>query len=138
MVASPSSESRRASTACAYLAVAAAAITGLRAVSTDGGLFAPDARYMVAAGRWIIENGRLPETDPLTLHARLPYICQQWPVCILLAPVHDLMGEAALRALFALIDVSCSLSYSSPSRGLRASRVLFPPCSHAPRSCGCR
>lgn len=116
MVASPSSESRRASTACAYLAVAAAAITGLRAVSTDGGLFGPDARYMVAAGRWIIENGRLPETDPLTLHARLPYICQQWPVCILLAPVHDLMGEAALRALFALIDVSCSLILLSVAR----------------------
>ena len=87
----------------------------------DGGLFGPDARYMVAAGRWIIENGRLPETDLLTLHAQLPYICQQWPVCILLAPVHDLMGEAALRALFALIDVSCSLTLLSVARraGLR-------------------
>lgn len=62
MVASPSSESRRAPTACAYLAVAAAEITGLRAVSMDGGPFGPDARYMVAAGRWIIENGacRIP------------------------------------------------------------------------------
>lgn len=70
------------------------------------GLFGPDARYMVAAGRWILENARLPQTDPLTLHAKLPYICQQWPVCILLALVHDLMGETAVHALFAFIDIS--------------------------------
>lgn len=121
MGTSPSSESQRASAVCAYLAVASAAIIGLWAVSMTGGLFGPDSRYMVAAGRWILENGRLPETDPLTLHAQLPYICQQWPVCILLALVHDLMGEAALYALFALIDVSGALVLFSAARavGLR-------------------
>lgn len=121
MGASLSSESQRASTVCAYLAVASAATIGLWAVSMTGGLFGPDARYMVAAGRWILENGRLPETDPLTLQAQLPYICQQWPVCILLAQVHDLMGEAALYALFALVDVSGALVLFSAARavGLR-------------------
>lgn len=121
MVASPSSESRRASTACAYLAVAVAAIIGLWFESMRGSLFGPDARYMVAAGRWILENARLPETDPLTLHAQLPYICQQWPVCILLALVHDLMGETALRTLFVLIDLSGSFVLLSVARrvGLR-------------------
>lgn len=88
-----SSESQRASAVCAYLAVASAAIIGLWAVSMTGGLFGPDARYMVAAGRWILENGRVPETDPLTLHTQLSYICQQWPICVLLALVHDLMGR---------------------------------------------
>lgn len=118
MGASLSSESQRASAVCAYLAVASAAIIGLWAVSMSGGLFGPDARYMIAAGRWILENGRLPEADPLTLHAQLPYICQQWPVCVLLALVHDLMGEAALRALFALIDVSGALVLFSAARAV--------------------
>ncbi len=121
MGASLSSESQRASAVCAYLAVASAAIIGLWAVSMSGGLFGPDARYMIAAGRWILENGRVPETDPLTLHTQLPYICQQWPVCILLALAHDLMGEAALRALFALLDISGALVIFSVARrvGLR-------------------
>lgn len=121
MGASMPPESQRASTVCAYLAVASAAIIGLWAVSMTGGLFGPDARYMVAAGRWILEYGPLPETDPLTIHAQLPYICQQWPVCVLLALVHDLLGEAALRALFALIDIAGALALFSVARrvGLR-------------------
>ena len=103
-----SSESQRASAVCAYLAVASAAIIGLWAVSMTGGLFGPDARYMVAVGRWILENGLLPDTDPLTLHTQLPYICQQWPVCILLALVHDLLGEPPFAP--------CSPSSTSPVR----------------------
>ena len=109
-------DSQRASAACAYLAVTVASLIGLWAVSMGGGLFGPDAHYMVAAGRLILENGRLPETDPLTAHAQLPYICQQWPVCILLALVHDLMGETVLRTLFSLIDVLGALVLFSVSR----------------------
>lgn len=116
MASSLLSKSRRTSAACAYLAVAAAATIGLWAVSMGGSLFGPDARYMVAAGRWIIESARLPQTDPLTLHAQLPYICQQWPVCIVLALVHDLMGEVALGYLFALVDVSGALVLFSMAR----------------------
>lgn len=130
MVASLSSKSRMASAACAYLAVVAAAAIGLWAVSMGGGLFGPDARYMVAAGRWIFENARLPETDPLTLHTQLPYICQQWPVCILLALVHDLMGETALRALFSLIDVlgALVLFFVSRRAGLRGALPTVLSC----------
>lgn len=126
-----SSESQRASAVCAYLAVASAAIIGLWAVSMTGGLFGPDARYMVAAGRWILENGRVPETDPLTLHTQLPYICQQWPICVLLALVHDLMGKAALRALFALLDISGALVIFSVTRrvGLRGAVTTTLACA---------
>lgn len=131
MGASLSSESQRASAVCAYLAVASAATIGLWAVSMTGGLFGPDARYMVAAGRWILENGRVPETDPLTLHTQLPYICQQWPVCVLLALVHNLLGEAALRALFALIDVAGALALFSVARrvGLRGAVTTTLACA---------
>lgn len=63
-------------------ALAACAAT-LAAVSLTGwSLFQPDTRYMVAIGRWIVENGELPTSDPLTLHEGLAYICQQWPLCI--------------------------------------------------------
>lgn len=131
MGASLSSESQRASAVCAYLAVASAAVIGLWALSMTGGLFGPDARYMVAAGRWILENGRVPETDPLTLHTQLPYICQQWPVCVLLALVHDLLGEAALRDLFALLDISGALVIFSVARrvGLRGAVTTTLACA---------
>lgn len=123
-------DSQRASAACAYLAVTVASLIGLWAISMGGGLFGPDARYMVAAGRWIFENGRLPETDPLTVHAQLPYICQQWPVCILLALVHDLMGETALRTLFSFIDVSGAFVLYSVARrvGLRGALATALSC----------
>ena len=52
--------------------------------SLQGELFITDAQYMVAAGRWIIANGHLPTTDPLSIHSELTYICQQYPICILL------------------------------------------------------
>lgn len=73
----------------------------------------------------------MPETDPLTLHTQLPYICQQWPVCVLLALVHDLLGEAALRALFALIDVAGALALFSVARrvGLRGAVTTTLACA---------
>lgn len=131
MAASIAMDSRRASTVCACLAVVVAATVGVWAVSMDGGLFGPDARYMVAAGRWILENGRLPTTDPLTIHAQLPYICQQWPVCILLALVHDLMGETSVRALFAFIDISGALVLYLVARrvGLRGALATALSCA---------
>lgn len=42
--------------------------------SLQGELFITDAQYMVAAGRWIIANGHLPTTDPLSIHSELTYI----------------------------------------------------------------
>ena len=48
--------------------------------SLQGELFITDAQYMVAAGRWIIANGHLPTTDPLSIHSELTYICQQYPI----------------------------------------------------------
>lgn len=50
--------------------------------SLQGKLFITDAQYMVATGRWIIANGHLPTTDPLSIHSELTYICQQYPICI--------------------------------------------------------
>ena len=80
-------------------ALAACAAT-LAAVSLTGwSLFQPDTRYMVAIGRWIVENGELPTSDPLTLHEGLAYICQQWPLCIAAAASFDACGEAGIKCI---------------------------------------
>ena len=78
-------------------AALAACAAALAAVSLTGwSLFQPDTRYMVAIGRWIIENGKLPTSDPLTLHEGLAYICQQWPLCIAAAAIFDAFGDAVI------------------------------------------
>lgn len=73
--------------------------------SLQGELFITDAQYMVAAGRWIIANGHLPTTDPLLIHSELTYICQQYPICILVAVLYDTFGEMSVRLFFALLDM---------------------------------
>lgn len=73
--------------------------------SLQGELFITDAQYMVAAGRWIIANGHLPTTDPLSTHSELTYICQQYPICILVAVLYDTFGEMSVRLFFALLDM---------------------------------
>ena len=90
----------------APLAVCAAA---LAAVSLTGwSLFQPDTRYMVAIGRWIIENGELPTTDPLTLNEGLAYTCQQWPLCIAAAAIFDTFGEAGIKCAAAALDMAAA------------------------------
>lgn len=89
-------------------ALAACAAT-LAAVSLTGwSLFQPDTRYMVAIGRWIVENGELPTSDPLTLHGGLAYICQQWPLCIAAAAIFDAFGEAGIRCAAAALDIAAT------------------------------
>ena len=73
--------------------------------SLQGELFITDAQYMVAAGRWIIANGHLPTTDPLSIHSELTYICLQYPICILVAVLYDTFGEMSVRLFFALLDM---------------------------------
>lgn len=90
-------------------ATLAACAASLAAVSLTGwSLFQPDTRYMVAIGRWIIENGELPTTDPLTLHDGLAYTCQQWPLCIAAAAIFDTFGEAGIKCAAAAFDMAAS------------------------------
>ena len=90
-------------------ATLAACAAALAAVSLTGwSLFQPDTRYMVAIGRWIIENGELPTTDPLTLHEGLAYTCQQWPLCIAAAAIFDTFGEAGIKCAAAALDMAAA------------------------------
>ncbi|MFR4801989.1 MAG: hypothetical protein ACLT98_00750 [Eggerthellaceae bacterium] len=92
-------------------ALAACAAT-LAAVSLTGwSLFQPDTRYMVAIGRWIVENGELPTSDLLTLHEGLAYICQQWPLCIAAAAIFDAFGEAGIRCAAAALDIAATATF---------------------------
>lgn len=91
-------------------AALAACAAALAAVSLTGwSLFQPDTRYMVAIGRWIIETGELPTSDPLTLHEGLAYICQQWPLCIATAAIFDAFGEAGIKCAAAALDTRAEL-----------------------------
>lgn len=81
--------------------------------SLQGELFITDAQYMVAAGRWIIANGHLPTTDPLSIHSELTYICQQYPICILVAVLYDTFGEMSVRLFF---EPKCKVSSKMLSR----------------------
>ena len=90
-------------------ATLAACAAALAAVSlTEWSLFQPDTRYMVAIGRWIIENGELPTTDPLTLNEGLAYTCQQWPLCIAAAAIFDTFGEAGIKCAAAALDMAAA------------------------------
>lgn len=90
-------------------ATLAACAAALAAVSLTGwSLFQPDTRYMVAIGRWIIENGELPTTDPLTLTGGLAYTCQQWPLCIAAAAIFDTFGEAGIKCAAAALDMAAA------------------------------
>lgn len=82
-------------------------VLGIR--SLQGELFITDTQYMVAVGRWIIANGHLPTTDPLSIHSGLTYICQQYPICILVAVLYDTFGEMSVRLFFALLDMATVL-----------------------------
>lgn len=103
-----------------FAATLAACAAALAAVSLTGwSLFQPDTRYMVAIGRWIIENGELPTTDPLTLNEGLAYTCQQWPLCIAAAAIFDTFGEAGIKcAAAAPAQAACACT-------LAAALVLF-------------
>ena len=93
----------------ALAATLAACAAALAAVSLTGwSLFQPDTRYMVAIGRWIIENGELPTTDPLTLNEGLAYTCQQWPLCIAAAAIFDTFGEAGIKCAAAALDMAAA------------------------------
>lgn len=90
-------------------ATLAACAAALAAVSLTGwSLFQPDTRYMVAIGRWIIENGELPTTDPLTLNEGLAYTCQQWPLCIAATAIFDTFGEACIKCAAAALDMAAA------------------------------
>lgn len=90
-------------------ATLAACAAALAAVSLTGwSLFQPDTRYMVAIGRWIIENGELPTADPLTLNEGLAYTCQQWPLCLAAAAIFDTFGEAGIKCAAATLDMAAA------------------------------
>ena len=95
--------------------------------SLQGELFITDAQYMVAAGRWIIANGHLPTTDPLSIHSELTYICQQYPICILVAVLYDTFGEMSVRLFFALLDMVAVLFIWYQTFPKAGNRIDCPP-----------
>lgn len=110
-------------------AALAACAAALAAVSLTGwSLFQPDTRYMVAIGRWIIETGELPTSDPLTLHEGLAYICQQWPLCIATAAIFDAFGEAGIKCAAAALDMAAAAALWACTLDRCRTVALMVPC----------
>ena len=55
--------------------------------------------------RWFSRVNGNVHTYPLTIHSELAYICQQYPICILVAVLYDTFGEMSVRLFFALLNM---------------------------------
>src|SRR5688572_32469854 len=74
-----------------------AAITGSTRIFNDG-----DVSWHIAAGRWIIENGRIPVSDPFSFTmAGAPWVAYEWGSEVVYAAAFDLAGYRGLSAVVA-------------------------------------
>ena len=79
------------------------------AVTSDaGGFFNTDAAFIAATGRDILESG-LSATDPLSMHERLSYVCQQWLTCVIAALCWLAGGRAGAAALFGALFAAATM-----------------------------
>ena len=70
-------------------------------LASKPGLFADgDVSWHVAAGRWILANGRVPDTDPFSFTmAGEPWVAHEWLAEIVYALAFDSAGYAGLAAV---------------------------------------
>jgi hypothetical protein len=78
----------------------------------------PDVFIHLAAGRWIVEHGRIPYTDPFTSASQgRPWIDHEWLPQVLMYLLYQTAGYRALTLLFtAVILAACWIAYRSLRR----------------------
>jgi len=91
-----------------------------------------DPYWHIAAGRWILEHGYVPTTDPFsyTFEGR-PWVAHEWLSEVLMALAYDAGGIAALRALFGVaagvsVLLIGQMLFRSAPFGIAAMMLLFP------------
>jgi len=67
-----------------------------------------DAYWLIRAGRDLIQNG-IPHTDPLSLHAGLHYVMQQWLTAGTFAFLYDYIGAIGILIFVLIIFISIVL-----------------------------
>jgi hypothetical protein len=72
-------------------------------LATAPGVFRDgDVSWHVAAGRWMLENGRIPSTDPFSLTAGgHPWVPTEWLSELIYASAYNVAGYAGLAAVVA-------------------------------------
>ena len=77
-------------------------------MASTPGLFADgDVSWHVAAGRWIIAHGSIPDTDPFSsTMAGQHWVAHEWLAEVLLGGAFGLGGFAGLAALISLLYVT--------------------------------
>lgn len=88
----------------------------------------PDFGWQVALGRWILQHGSVPDTEPFTHTARgVPMVAHEWASQVIYAAVVDRFGVTALRFGHALLASGAVLLLFAWLRraGLSASVALL-------------
>lgn len=81
-----------------------AAISGSMRIFNDG-----DVSWHIAAGRWIIDNWRIPVVDPFSFTmSGKPWIAYEWASEVVYAAAFDLAGYAGLSAVVAAALIALS------------------------------
>jgi hypothetical protein len=103
-----------------------------------------DTYWHVAAGRWILEHGRVPHADPFSYTMPgAPWTAHEWLSEVLLALLHQVGGWTALvaltagafaltialltRALLRWVEPLYALLFAGMAVGMAASHVLVRP-----------
>jgi hypothetical protein len=88
-----------------------------------------DVSWHVAAGRWIVENGRVPSTDPFSFTmAGQPWVAHEWGAEVIYWTAYRLAGFAGLAATVAAALMALCAAffvYLRPRAGPVALLVMF-------------
>lgn len=93
------------------LLIAFVALLAVLGIDRFNVLADPDTYWHLATGRWILEHGAVPKTDPFS-HSMpgTPWIAHEWLSALVLTGVFRIAGWAGLVVLTALV-FACTLAY---------------------------
>lgn len=99
-------------------------------IASNGDIFGDgDVSWHVAAGRWILEHGQIPTTDPFSFTMPgHPWIAHEWLAEIVYAAAYNFAGHAGLAAVVsaALMGLACiTFAYLRPRTGPTAMLLGF-------------
>jgi hypothetical protein len=90
-----------------------------------------DSFWHLATGRWIVEHGALPLTDPFAVASdRIPWINGEWLFQLIAYAIHALGGLAALSWFRAILAAAVfTIAYLLASRDSEAPVALALSCA---------
>lgn len=79
----------------------------------------PDTGWHLATGRFIIEQGHVPQNDPFSYSMpNAPYYAHSWAFDILMYVIQDKFGPIGLSMIFALITTACMALFAQTAKNI--------------------